>query len=246
MSDKEVDDSPAGVISNRRCRIMLAGDHAMLLDVLISLLKSEFEVVGTATNGAAVLENAQRLHPDMVLIDVRTPEMSGFESGRRLQAWAPHIKLIYLTMEADEALATEAFSVGASAFLSKACSAAELQHAMRVVANGGLYFTPAIASDHLDSLREAHRASPTPKLSPRELEVLKLLVSGFSMKAVGRQVGIAPRTVAFHKYRAMKTLGLQGNTELIEFAIRHRWLGVNETTASRVSNIRTYETERVD
>ena len=231
MSGKETDNGPEGTTGSRRCRVMLADDHTMLLDMLISLLKPEFEVVGTATNGAAVLETAQRLHPDIILIDVRMPEMSGFESGRRLQAWAPHIKLIYLTMEADEALAAEAFAIGASAFLSKACSAAELLHAMRIVANGGRYLTPAIAHGDVDALCEAHRANPIAKLSSRELEVLKLLVSGFSMKVVGRRLSIAPRTVAFHKYRAMETLGLQGNTELIEFAIRHRLLGASDTIA---------------
>jgi DNA-binding NarL/FixJ family response regulator len=203
----------------------------MLLDMLISLLKPEFEVVGTVTNGAAVLETAQRLHPDIILMDVLMPGMSGFEAGRRLQAWAPRIKLIYLTMEADEALAAEAFAIGASAFLSKACSAAELQHAMRIVANGGRYLTSTIANGDVDALCEAHREDPIAKLSSRELEVLKLLVSGLSMKAVGRLLGIAPRTVAFPKYRAMETLGLQGNTELIEFAIRHRLLGARDAIA---------------
>jgi DNA-binding NarL/FixJ family response regulator len=223
-------DSP---IASGRTRVMLADDHEIVLDMLIRLLKPEFEVVGTVTNGTDVLGTAQRLRPDIILIDVVMPGMSGLEAGRRLRAWAPDIKLVYLSMEGDEVSAAEAFAVGASGYLSKACSAAELQEAMRIVAAGGRYLMPTIANGDVDALHEAHRESPVAKLSPRELEVLKLLVSGLSMKVVGRRLGITPRTVAFHKYHAMEALGLHGNTELIEFAIRHGLLGASGGTVSR-------------
>lgn len=236
--DKKADIRPpnpyldmAATTGGRRCRVLLADDHEMLLDMLRNLLEPEFEVVGTATDGVALVAIAQRLRPDIAVIDVVMPVLSGLDAGRQLSVCAPTVKLVYLTMEADETLAAEAFASGASAYLLKASSTVELQQAMRMVANGGRYLTPAIANGDLDALCEVHPANPLTRLSPREVEVLKLLVSGRPMKSVARQLGITARTVAFHKYRAMAQLGLQGNTELIEFSIRHGLLGIKGTTA---------------
>ncbi len=179
-----------------------------------------------------LVDAAQRLRPDAVVIDVIMPGLSGLEVGRLLQACAPDIRLIYLTMEASESVAAEAFAVGASAFLSKAGPASELQHAIRVVRNGGRYLVPTIADGDVEALGRDDRGTPAPRLSPRELEVVKLLLGGLTMKSVGRQLGIAPRTVAFHKYRAMDILGLRSNAELIDYAIRHGLLGHHRTVTT--------------
>lgn len=128
-------------------------------------------------------------------------------------------------METDPAVAVEAFDVGASAYLSKASPAAELQRVMRLVTAGGRYLSPTIAGGSIDALFASQSADPMHRLSHRELEVLKLLLAGLPMKGVARNLGIAPRTVAFHKYRAMEQLGLRSNSELIDFAVRHRLLG---------------------
>jgi DNA-binding NarL/FixJ family response regulator len=212
----------AAIGNARHCsRMLLADDHELVLDMLRCLLEREFEVVGAAADGCMLLQLAQELAPDLILADVVMPVLSGLDAGRALQSSGSRAKLVYLTMETDPAVAAEAFAVGASAYLSKACPASELQTALRLVVAGGRYLTPAIANGDIEALCASHAASPVTRLSPRELEVLKLLVTGMSMKAVARQLGIAPRTIAFHKYRAMETLGLHGNSDLVEFAIRH-------------------------
>jgi DNA-binding NarL/FixJ family response regulator len=204
-----------------RLKILLADDHEILLDMLRNLLEPEFEVIAQATDGDTLLRVAPQLQPDVAVIDMVMPGISGLDAGRELHRKMPALKLVYLSMETDPARAAAAFAGGASAYLSKACSAVELQQAIRIVAGGGCYLTADIADGDVEKLLFAHHASPITKLSTRELEVLQLLVGGLSMKSVGRRLGIAPRTVAFHKYRAMEELGLRSNVELVDFAIRH-------------------------
>ena len=211
--------------AHRRCRVLLADDHKLILDMLRSLLEREFEVVGAASDGSTLLELARQLTPDIVLVDMVMPGLDGLAAGKALLAGGSRAKLVYLTMETDPEIAAQAFAVGASGFLLKASSAVELEAALRIVAAGDRYLSPAIAGGNIEALCASHTAKPISRLSPRELEVLKLLVAGRPMKAVARRLGIAPRTVAFHKYRAMETLGLQSNSDLIDFAIRHRLLG---------------------
>ena len=217
---------------SKRCRVLLADDHEMLLDMLRNLLEPEFEVIGAVTDGAALLETALRLQPDIALVDIIMPKLSGLDAGRHLAACAPAIKIVYLTMETDEVLAAEAFANGAYGYLLKASSTAELLRAIRTAANCRRYLTPAIANGDVDALCRTYSANPVARLSARELEVLKLVVSGLPMKSIARKLGIAPRTVAFHKYRAMDTLGLHGNSALIEFAVRHGLLRANAAPPS--------------
>ena len=217
------------MVNDGRCRVLLADDHEMLLDMLRNLLEPEFAVVGAVADGTALLQAAEQLQPDIALIDVIMPGLSGLEAGWQLHTRLPAIKLVYLTMEANESVAAEAFAIGASAVLWKVCSASELQKAMRIVASGGCYLASGIAQDDVDALRQAHLEKRPAKLSPRELEVVTLLVTGLSMKSVARRLGITPRTVAFHKYHAMEALGLRSNSELIKFAIHHRLLSSNDT-----------------
>ena len=207
-----------------RARVLLADDHVMLLDMLQALLETEFDIVGTVNDGQALLEVAQRLEPDIALIDIAMPGMSGLEAGRELHGLRPDIKLIYLTMESDVASATEAFQNGASAYILKTSPAEDLLRATRIVAEGGCYLTPTIAGGDVEGLCHEPADNLFARLTEREIEVLRLTVAGFSMKSVARKLGIVPRTVAFHKYRAMDVLGLHGNPELVKFAMRHALL----------------------
>jgi DNA-binding NarL/FixJ family response regulator len=218
-------DSTVVVNARQRCRVLLADDHELVLDMLRSLLEPEFEVVGAASDGVMLLRLARELAPDLILVDVVMPGLTGLEASKAARAEGSRAKLVFLTMETDPAVAAEAFALGASAYLSKVDPATALLTALRLVAAGGHYLTPMIANGDIEALRAKHPASPATRLSPRELEVLKLLVTGMPMKAVARQLVITPRTVAFHKYRAMETLGLRDNSDLIDFALRNGLLG---------------------
>jgi len=208
-------------IKPERPTILLADDHEILLELLRGLLEPEFEVIGQANNGYALLQAAERLQPDIALIDVVMPGLNGVEAGRELHTRVPGLKIIYLTMESDPCAAAKALSAGASAYLSKSCSATELQQAVRIVAGGGQYLSADIAIGDVEKFMLADKTGSVTRLSNRELEVLQLLVAGLPMKSVARRLGITPRTVAFHKYRAMEALGLKGNAALMDFAIRH-------------------------
>lgn len=205
----------------RRLKILLTDDHEILLDMLRGLLEPEFEIIAQANNAHTLLLLAPQLQPDIALIDMVMPGISGLDAGRELHLRMPALKLVYLSMETEPTRVAAAFAGGASAYIAKTCSAVELQQAIRIVARGGRYLSGDIEDGNIEKLLLAHHADRSAKLSSRELEVLELLVGGLPMKSVARRLGITPRTVAFHKYRAMEQLGLKGNAELVDFAIRH-------------------------
>jgi len=209
--------------SPRRPRIVIADDHTLLLDTLVPLIAEEFDVIGTVGNGEALIAAALALEPDLALIDIGMPVMSGLDAGREIHRLCPGIRLLYMTMDENPELAAEAFALGASGYILKTSPASELIDALKIIAAGGTYLTEKVAAGRLPDLQDAD-AAPTSLLSPREFAVLQLAVTGASMKEIARQLGISPRTVAFHKYRGMAALGLRGNSDLVAFALQHGML----------------------
>jgi DNA-binding NarL/FixJ family response regulator len=201
-----------------RARILMADDHAMLLDAFKALLESEFDVVGTVTDGRMLLEEFSRLQPDVVLLDIAMPLLNGLDAGRQLRAQRKSVKLIYLTMNPDPDLAGEALRLGASGYVLKTSAFQELKQAIHEVLRGRSYITPLITRDVVGSLI-APKAGRH-ELTMRQREVLQLLAEGRSMKEVGAILDLTPRTVAFHKYRMMEQLRLKTSAELVQFAVR--------------------------
>ena len=201
-----------------RPRILMADDHAMLLDAFRALLEPEFDVVGTVTDGRMLLEEFSRLHPDVVLLDIAMPLLNGLDAGRQLKAQRKSVKLIYLTMNPDPDLAGEALRLGASGYVLKSSAFQELKQAIHEALRGRSYITPLITRDVVGSLIE-HRAGRR-ELTMRQREVLQLLAEGRSMKEVGAILDLTPRTVAFHKYRMMEQLRLKTSAELVQFAVK--------------------------
>jgi len=200
-----------------RPRILLADDHALLLDAFKALLESEFEVVGAVTDGRALLAECARVMPDVVVLDIAMPLLNGLDAGRQIKHQWRSVKLIYLTMNPEPRLAAEALRLGASGYVLKSSAATELKQAIREALHGRSYITPLIAGDVVGSLIEAREA---PELTTRQREVLQLLAEGRSMKEAGGILNVAPRTVAFHKYRMMEQLRLKTTAELIQFAVK--------------------------
>jgi DNA-binding NarL/FixJ family response regulator len=200
-----------------RPRILLADDHTLLLDAFKALLESEFEVVGAVTDGRALLAECARFNPDVVVLDIAMPLLNGLDAGRQIKSERRSVKLIYLTMNPEPRFAAEALRLGASGYVLKSSAATELKQAIREALKGRSYITPLIAGDVVCSLIEARE---TPELTTRQREVLQLLAEGRSMKEAGDILNVAPRTVAFHKYRMMEQLRLKTNAELIQFAVK--------------------------
>jgi DNA-binding NarL/FixJ family response regulator len=201
-----------------RPRILMADDHLMLLEAFRALLEPDFDVVGTVTDGRALLEEFSRLHPDVVLLDIAMPLLNGLDAGRQLKAQRRSVKLIYLTMNPDPDLASEALRLGASGYVLKSSAAQELKQAIQEALRGRSYITPLITRDVVGSLIE--QRAPRHELTSRQREVLQLLAEGKSMKEVGAILDLTPRTVAFHKYRMMEQLRLKTSAELVTFAVR--------------------------
>lgn len=206
-----------------RPRVVIADDHTLLLDTLVPLIAAEFEVIGTVNNGEALIEAALALDPDLALVDIGMPVMGGLEAGREIHRQRPAIRLVYMTMDEGLDPAVQAFELGAAGYVLKTCAASELLRALHIIAAGGTYLTESVAGGRVPDLLAAG-AGPTSRLSPREYAVLQLAVTGAPMKEIARQLGIAPRTVAFHKYRGMAALGLRRNSDLVEFALEHGML----------------------
>jgi len=205
-----------------RPRVLLADDHRMLTDALKNVLEPRCEVVGTVSDGRALLEAAAKLNPDIVVLDIAMPRLNGLDAGRQLKARMPKVKLIFMTQHEDPYLVGEAFRAGGSAFLLKEAAASELTDALEQVLKGGSYVTPSAAEGLTNiSLRDPKNREHVPEPSPRQREVIQLLAEGCSMKEVADALNITVRTVAGHKYAVMELLQLKTNAELVQYAIKH-------------------------
>jgi len=201
-------------------RVLLADDHALLLGAYEKLLAGECEIVGQVGDGRALVEAADRLNPDVIVLDISMPMLNGLEAGRQIKQKHRSIKLIYVTMNEEGDLAAEAFRAGASGYLLKRSAASELVTAIREVMQGRSYVTPLVTEGLVGSLMQRGDRPHGQELTPRQLEVLQLLAEGRSMKEVAAVLNLTPRTVAFHKYRMMEQLKLKSTAELIQYAVK--------------------------
>ena len=204
-----------------RPRLLLADDHALLLGAFEKLLSGEFDVVGQVGDGRALVAAAERLKPDVIVLDISMPLLNGLEAGRQIKQKQKQIKLVYVTMNEDADLASEAFRIGASGYLLKRSAASELTTAIREVVLGRSYITPLIANALIGTLLHPEAHAPARDLTPRQREVLQLLAEGHSMKEIAGVLSISPRTVAFHKYEMMVQLKVATTAELVQYAVRH-------------------------
>ncbi len=204
-----------------RPRLLLADDHTLVLEGFRRLLEPEFDVVGTVEDGQALLAVAEKLQPDLVLVDVSMPGLNGIEVVRRLKKTAPRIKTMMVTMHTDPAYVTEAFRAGTSGYLLKRSATDELVKAIHEVLQGRSYLTPLITKETLHSLIQGlgRRATGTPVLTPRQRQVLKLVAEGCSAKEIATRLNVSVKTVEFHKGRIMEQLDLHTTAELTKYAV---------------------------
>jgi DNA-binding NarL/FixJ family response regulator len=206
----------------QRITILLADDHTMFCTALQKLLEPEYEVVGCVKDGRALIKAATDLNPDLVLLDVGMPLLNGLDAGRELKKLLPRAKLIFLTMNPDPQVASEALRIGASGYLLKDSEGEELLLAIHSVIRGTSYVTPQVKRAMEQSFIRDPRSLSRPKhLSDRQREVLQMLAEGRSMKEIAYILEISHRTVRFHKSRIMEELGITTNSELVQYAIKH-------------------------
>lgn len=209
----------------KRTRILIADDHSIVIDGLRHILESKFEIVGTVGDGRALLRATADLKPDVVIVDISMPLLNGIEATRQLKKAESSVKVIFLTMHADATYATKALEAGASGYVLKHSAAAELLSALNSVLEGGVYLSPMIAGEVIDSYSRNSRNLPRNKevaeLTSRQREVLQLIAEGHSINEMADILHISPRTVEFHKYRLREILGLRSTAELTRYAFEH-------------------------
>jgi len=200
-----------------RHRLLLADDHMMFAQGLESLLQDQFDLLGTVNNGEELIDSTIRLNPEIIIVDISMPVLNGFDAVRRIRKEGNEAKVIFLTMHDDDALVTEAFRCGASAYVLKQAAGEELVTAIREVANGNKYISPLIANKSSEPDQIESQKSP---ITPRQREVLQLISRGLTMKEIAAELDISTRTAESHKYEMMESLGVDTTAELIKYAIR--------------------------
>ncbi len=203
-------------------RVLLAEDHTLIAEACRKLLEPEYQVVGIVADGHALMRTAADLRPDVIVCDIAMPQLNGLDAGEQILQLTPSVRLIFLTMHEDPGLAAEAFRRGASGYLLKTSAASELAVAIREVLRGGRYLSPVVSRMDVRRFLRVHkeRTNNEGRLTPRQRQVLQLLAEGRSMKEVGSVLGLATRTIAFHKYRIMNVLALESDAGLVQYAIR--------------------------
>jgi DNA-binding NarL/FixJ family response regulator len=212
----------------KRTRVLLADDHKIILNGLKSLLESEFELVGKVEDGRALVSAAEKLRPDVIVVDISMPLLNGIEAVRQIKKVDPQVKVIFLTMHPDVTYAIRAFEVGASGYVLKHSASSELLTAIHEAIKGRTYVTPMIAGELVQSYKGGshHQPDEEQQLTQRQREILQLLAEGSSVKEIAEILKISPRTVEFHKYSLMSKLKLKTNSALVQYAIKHGITGI--------------------
>lgn len=205
--------------------ILVADDHGIVREGLRRLLEAEsdFFVCGEALDGREVLELVERHEPDVVILDITMPRLGGLETLERLRSKHKRVKVILLSVHGDPPFIQSAINLGTDGYVLKNGKAGEVVSAIRAVTRGGSYFSPAVAREIVEQLRQPESAveDPFSLLSSREREVLHLIAEGLSAKEVATDLNISTKTVEAHRTSLMRKLGVRKATELVRYALRH-------------------------
>lgn len=206
-----------------RPRVLLADDHRMMAECLRNLLHPEFELVGIVEDGLSLIEASKQVRPDVIVADITMPHLNGLDAMVHIKKENPRVKVVFLTMHQDAAYARRALDAGATGFVLKHSAPDELLTAVRAALAGKTYLTPSLAGQVLCDLKRSPQSAndPLASLPPRQREVLQLCAEGRSAKEIASMLAISARTVEFHKYQMMDTLGLRNSNDLTHFAIKH-------------------------
>jgi len=206
-----------------RKRLLLADDHGLMLEGLSRLLSGEFEIVGTATDGRTVVSEAERLRPDVVVLDIGMPELNGIEAARRINRSLPTCKIVFVTQQLDPAYVHAAFTAGARAYVAKQSASKELVEAIQGALRNQYYVSALVGPKAVELAAFNSTRNPSEffgsGLTPRQREVLQLVAEGKTTKEISALLHILPKTVEFHRNSLMDELGVRTTAELTRYAI---------------------------
>ena len=225
---------PGKMVNEDAIRVLIVDDHALFRRGLQMVLEGEadIDVVGEASDGHEAVERAEATTPDVVLMDVRMPKRSGIEATRTIKDTLPSTKILMLTISDEEADLYEAIKAGASGYLLKEISIEEVASAVRQVQAGQSLISPSMASKLLNEFaamvkrRDERTQVPGPRLTERELEVLKLVAKGMNNRDIGSELFISENTVKNHVRNILETLHLHSRMEAVVYAVREKLLDI--------------------
>ncbi len=206
--------------NGQRARVLLADDHALVSAGIAKLLENDFDLVGTVSDGRALVNAVKDRKPDVILLDISMPVLNGLEAARQIRADSPGAKLVFVTVHSDTPYVIEAFRAGASGYVLKRSAATELLTAVHQVLLNNVYLTPLIRGAAIEDFLKAPNEQG-PLLSKRQREVLQLVAEGHSAKEIAKSLKISSKTVEFHKGLIMKKLDLHSTAELTRYAIEN-------------------------
>jgi DNA-binding NarL/FixJ family response regulator len=228
-------------IDTIRPRLLLADDHAIVAEGLRYLLETEFDLIGIVGDGAALVDAANKLKPDVIVTDISMPRLSGIEAARRLKAAGSCSKVIFLTMHMDVDIAAEALRAGASGYVLKHSATHTLSHAIWEALKGRQFISPRIAENvKLNVMASSQRRDGSAiRLTSREREVLQLVAEGHTIRVISDTLTITSRTVEFHKTNIMDKLGLRTTADLTQYAISNRIIAIRNPDVDTAASKRT-------
>jgi DNA-binding NarL/FixJ family response regulator len=213
-----------------RPHFLIADDHAIFAEALRLLLEKTYVVDGIVADGRALVSEATRLKPDVVVVDVGMPLLNGLDAARRVREQVPNIKLVFLTMMDDANLAAAALELGAVGFVLKHSAARELLTAIDHVLRNESYVTPQLrAEDWVARRTRARQFSKT--LTERQRDVVQLFAEGCSIKQIAGHLNLSEKTVEFHKHHIMQSLNLKSNADMVLLALTHGLISIRPETA---------------
>ncbi len=212
-------------------RFLIADDHAIFAEALRVVLEEKYSVLAVVTDGQAMVAEAARLKPDVIVVDVGMPFLNGLDAARKVREQTPEIKFVFLTMQDDPNLAAAALELGEVAFVLKHSGKQELFQAIDHVLHDKSYLTPRLrAEDWVAAKARARQFSK--ELTPRQREVAQMCAEGRPIKEIAWRLGLSEKTVEFHKHHIMESFNLKNNAELVLFALKLGLISINTESSS--------------
>ncbi len=215
-----------GLTDSSRPRFLIADDHEIFAEALRVILEEKYAVLGVVTDGCAMVAEAARLKPDVIVVDVGMPFLNGLDAARKVRDQNPGVKFVFLTMQNDPNLAAAALELGATAFVLKHSGKQELFQAIVHVLHDKSYLTPKLRPEDWAAAKARARQF-SKELTPRQREVTQMCAEGRTIKEIAWRLGLSEKTVEFHKHHIMESFNLKSNADLVLFALKLGLISIN-------------------
>src|SRR5271167_612298 len=219
-----------------RPQILIADDHVIFTDGLCLLLAKRYNVVGTVTDGRALIREAVRLKPDVIVVDIGMPLLNGLDAAERVREQLPKVKLVFLTMQDNPNLAAAALELGSVAFVLKHSAGSELLKAIDQVMQGKCYVTPKLRPEDW-AVQKTRARQYARHLTPRQRDIVQMCAEGRQIKEIARHLNLSEKTVEFHKHHIMEAFNLKSNADLVLFALKESLISLDHNPLQRAPSV---------